>query len=89
MSTWFDNLDPEQRNSILASLDTPAGREAIAYAADGPREFYAWLTAANLLCIERYDLSLFELNDVGLRVHFNDGLTPHEALSIAISNTAR
>ncbi len=50
------------------------------YLDEADDEFEAWLSELDAECLDRFDLSVFDLEDCLWRSHFDAGLTPSEAL---------
>lgn len=81
--SWTDDLSENTRAKLMTALDTH-GTEHLRYAGND-RPFAAFLLAADQGCHARHGVSIFDLADFRWRDAFDDGLTPAEALTNALT----
>jgi hypothetical protein len=81
---WLDEHAGDRRAAITATLDSDRGRRHRDYA-DGDRDFAAWLLVADLICLRRTGVSIFDLSDWSWRGAYDDGTQPAAAVRDAVS----
>lgn len=81
--SWWDEQNEQRRAAISAVLDSERGHQYVGYA-HGDRGFAAWLLVADVICIRRYSVSIFDIADWAWRDAFDSDEKPGEALREAL-----
>ena len=81
---WTHTLTEDKRTEILAAVDQQ-GHEHLEYA-DGDKDYAAFLLTADAIAYKRLEVSIFDLPDACWTDHYQDGMTPGEALRVVLEN---
>ena len=77
--SWLDEQDSNRRAAITAALDSARGERYRDYAG-GDHDFAAWLLAADVVCVRRLGVSIFDLSDWSWRAAYDAGQQPAAAV---------
>ncbi|MEJ3741798.1 hypothetical protein WEI85_00650 [Actinomycetes bacterium KLBMP 9797] len=81
--SWWNEQDDQRRAKISAALDTERGQQYLR-TADGDQGFAAWLLVADVTCLRRFGMSIFDIADWAWRDAYDDDQPPATALRDAL-----